>query len=306
MDKVKTGELIRRARTQKGYTQVELGDLIGVSNKAVSRWEKGESFPDIGVLESLSNILGVKIEELVIGESVPEAGMDPLNELVRVAVLQKRQSSRDMSAIAVGAVCAMAWLWCLVNTMLGYGAWPWGKGLYLAVFACIHALLVVRIASALEDEFLGIFGKGRLVTAVFMVSAGSVIYMMVLLYTVSMWAKQGIEPFQMPLYSLGPFVNVQLIAVFLGNMCIADYSSYKNLRYEEGFTAGIFVQLGAMHLAVVYSDFLHRMAEPAETARVLAADTAVVWALAGAAAVAAAGLRKYKKRAGDGIYSKLC
>ena len=54
MDKQKTGELIRNARIKKGYTQVELGDLIGVTNKAISRWEKGESFPDISVIEELS------------------------------------------------------------------------------------------------------------------------------------------------------------------------------------------------------------------------------------------------------------
>lgn len=51
MDKKKTGILIREARIKKNYTQSELGDLIGVSNKAVSRWENGDSFPDIGVLE---------------------------------------------------------------------------------------------------------------------------------------------------------------------------------------------------------------------------------------------------------------
>lgn len=44
MDKQKTGELIRNARIKKGYTQVELGDLIGVTNKAISRWEKGIVF----------------------------------------------------------------------------------------------------------------------------------------------------------------------------------------------------------------------------------------------------------------------
>ena len=42
MDKVKTGELIRDARKKKNYTQSELGDMLGVSNKAVSRWEKGD------------------------------------------------------------------------------------------------------------------------------------------------------------------------------------------------------------------------------------------------------------------------
>ena len=41
MNKEKTGELIREARIKKNYTQSELGDLLGVTNKAVSRWEKG-------------------------------------------------------------------------------------------------------------------------------------------------------------------------------------------------------------------------------------------------------------------------
>lgn len=41
MDKQKTGNLIKEARVKKNYTQAELGDLLGVSNKAVSRWENG-------------------------------------------------------------------------------------------------------------------------------------------------------------------------------------------------------------------------------------------------------------------------
>ena len=43
MDKQKTGNLIKEARVKKNYTQGELGDLLGVSNKAVSRWENGVS-----------------------------------------------------------------------------------------------------------------------------------------------------------------------------------------------------------------------------------------------------------------------
>lgn len=43
MNKEKTGLLIKSARLQKGYTQSELGDILGVSNKAISRWEKGVS-----------------------------------------------------------------------------------------------------------------------------------------------------------------------------------------------------------------------------------------------------------------------
>lgn len=64
MDKQKTGELIKSARIKKGYTQVELGDLLGVTNKAISRWEKGDSFPDIGVIEEFVRCK-IKLQKVV-------------------------------------------------------------------------------------------------------------------------------------------------------------------------------------------------------------------------------------------------
>ena len=69
MDKKKTGSLIKEARINKNYTQSELGDLLGVTNKAVSRWENGDSFPDVGVLENLSAILDLRIQNIVTGET---------------------------------------------------------------------------------------------------------------------------------------------------------------------------------------------------------------------------------------------
>ena len=65
MDKKKTGELIRQARTGKKYTQTELGDLIGVTNKAVSRWETGETIPNTETLKLLSGIFDVSINTLL-------------------------------------------------------------------------------------------------------------------------------------------------------------------------------------------------------------------------------------------------
>ncbi len=67
MDKEKTGALIKEARTKKKFTQSELGDLVGVTNKAVSRWENGESFPDVGVIEKLSEVLDISIQDIVTG-----------------------------------------------------------------------------------------------------------------------------------------------------------------------------------------------------------------------------------------------
>ena len=65
MDKQKTGELIKNARIKKGYTQVELGDLLGVTNKAISRWEKGDTVPSTDTLKLLSKEFDVSINTLL-------------------------------------------------------------------------------------------------------------------------------------------------------------------------------------------------------------------------------------------------
>ena len=67
MDKTKTGNLIKNARTKKNYTQSELGNLLGVSNKAVSRWENGDSFPDVGILENLAAVLDLQLQDIITG-----------------------------------------------------------------------------------------------------------------------------------------------------------------------------------------------------------------------------------------------
>lgn len=68
MDCVKTGAIIRKLRKEKGYTQSMLAEKIGVSDKAVSKWERGLGCPDISLLGILSSNLGVNLEELLAGE----------------------------------------------------------------------------------------------------------------------------------------------------------------------------------------------------------------------------------------------
>ena len=65
MDKFKFGEYIYNKRKSLGLTQEELGRKVGVTNKAVSKWEVGETCPDISMLAPLSKALGVTIDELL-------------------------------------------------------------------------------------------------------------------------------------------------------------------------------------------------------------------------------------------------
>ena len=65
MDKYKFGEYIYNKRKSLGLTQEELGRRLGVTNKAVSKWEVGETLPDITLVYPLASILGVSVDELL-------------------------------------------------------------------------------------------------------------------------------------------------------------------------------------------------------------------------------------------------
>ena len=68
LDQMKIGRLIRTLRLRHGYTQLQLASLIGVGDKAVSKWERGYGAPDISLLPVLSKVLGVDMEALLNGD----------------------------------------------------------------------------------------------------------------------------------------------------------------------------------------------------------------------------------------------
>ena len=65
MDTYITGQTIKKLREKKGYTQSELADKLGVSSKAVSKWETAKGLPDITLIEPLANALSVSVMELM-------------------------------------------------------------------------------------------------------------------------------------------------------------------------------------------------------------------------------------------------
>ena len=67
MDIAKTGLLIRDLRTKMGMTQKSLADLMNISDKTVSKWERGMGLPDVSLLVELSQIFGVNVDILLTG-----------------------------------------------------------------------------------------------------------------------------------------------------------------------------------------------------------------------------------------------
>lgn len=70
MNNYVTGKIIRTLREDKGLTQAALADLLGVTSKAVSKWETAKGLPDVSLLEPLASALGVSVTELMNGERI--------------------------------------------------------------------------------------------------------------------------------------------------------------------------------------------------------------------------------------------
>lgn len=70
MDIYITGSTIKTLREKKGITQTQLADILGVSSKAVSKWETSKGLPDISLIEPLAKTLGVSVMELMSGDTI--------------------------------------------------------------------------------------------------------------------------------------------------------------------------------------------------------------------------------------------
>lgn len=85
MDKLQIGETIFRLRKKKKITQEELGNFMGVSTAAVSKWESGSSYPDITLLPSLAAFFDVSIDELL--NYKVELSEDEINKITRECIV---------------------------------------------------------------------------------------------------------------------------------------------------------------------------------------------------------------------------
>lgn len=109
MDAKKVGEHIAVLRKEKGLTQLELALQLHVTDKAVSRWERGVGLPDIQTIEPLAQALGVEVLEIIRGEELPPqqqgAAVDETLAFVRESEKLRR---KEGSLLLWGAVLSFA------------------------------------------------------------------------------------------------------------------------------------------------------------------------------------------------------
>ena len=70
MDQEKIGKFIAECRKENGYTQASLAEKLGITDRAISKWENGKSMPDASIMLELCELLKINVNELLTGEHI--------------------------------------------------------------------------------------------------------------------------------------------------------------------------------------------------------------------------------------------
>lgn len=122
MEQEKIGKFISALRKEKGMTQEQLAEKMGVTDKSISRWENGKTLPDISILVALAEELNVEISELLNGRKMTQEELIQLKgtieSLIEYQTNQQIKNNRKTSKYNI--IGSVALLLAVGNNVLGY------------------------------------------------------------------------------------------------------------------------------------------------------------------------------------------
>jgi len=114
MNNQEVGRFIRQLRTSKNMTQKELAEKLFITDKAISKWERGLGCPDVSVLPLLADTLGVQIEDILNGSQVSlqdaneTVNNEPIQETKSIKAFLKKRHVRIILLISLTISCIFA------------------------------------------------------------------------------------------------------------------------------------------------------------------------------------------------------
>lgn len=153
MDQIKIGKFIASCRKEEGMTQAVLAEKLGITDRAVSKWETGKSLPDSGIMLELCDLLKINVNELLSGERIMAESYDKRVEENLVAMSKEiEEKNRQLLAaeIWIGGPATIAGL--LMCFVAAYVEMPVPVRVFLIVVALVMILVVAFIAVGIEQK----------------------------------------------------------------------------------------------------------------------------------------------------------
>lgn len=152
MDQIKIGKFIAAERKKKSYTQKELAEILGISDKTISKWECGNGFPEISLLLPLCNELEITVNELLSGERLQEVDYKKKAEENMMNLVKEAQESKKKIILSL-AVCVLTLIAAVPLLVLAgtFEMETWLRFTLIGIGICIIILGII-IACILDRE----------------------------------------------------------------------------------------------------------------------------------------------------------
>ncbi|MGN0472767.1 MAG: helix-turn-helix domain-containing protein [Lachnospiraceae bacterium] len=123
MDQVKIGKFIARCRKEQNLTQMMLAEKLGITDRAVSKWETGRSMPDSSVMLELCDLLSINVNELLRGERIMMEDAEKVSEEL-VITLKKREEEQSRTMLHLELfIGLMGTINCAILMIIGVLLW---------------------------------------------------------------------------------------------------------------------------------------------------------------------------------------
>ncbi|NLC25267.1 MAG: helix-turn-helix transcriptional regulator [Fastidiosipila sp.] len=141
MDLIKTGLFISELRKQQGLTQKDLAEKIGVTDKAVSRWETGRGFPDVSILEPLAKALNVSVTEIVNGENYSSENIEDKSDK---AIIEAFNYSKQMGKKILGILLLIVGFGLIISPQFSSGVSGFSLIIPLGILTVLAGVFVLN------------------------------------------------------------------------------------------------------------------------------------------------------------------
>ena len=151
MDQIKIGRFIAECRKKANLTQMQLAEKLGITDKAVSKWERGVAMPDTSIMLALCDILGISVNELLSGEKINMENNNRKNEQLLLDMakeLEKKNKTvwSSMWAIMIVSMTALLAGIFVARFLIPEGVWQ----LVTILGVCVLFLIPCFYALKLE------------------------------------------------------------------------------------------------------------------------------------------------------------
>ena len=108
MNQIKTGRFIAECRKKAGLTQMQLAEKLGITDKAISKWERGMAMPDTSIMLELCDILGISVNELLSGEKIDMENKNHQNEQMLLDMAKELEQKNQTIWKAMWAIMSIS------------------------------------------------------------------------------------------------------------------------------------------------------------------------------------------------------